>query len=437
MLHRPTVVVFSLLFVVLSQTPDAQSFGSAGFAPTRLDTDPAISNEPALAARDRRVYVAWKDLRAGNGDIYFQRSLDAGATWLGEVPLESDPGSHAIEPVLAASSTTGIVFLAWQASTGGESHVYCRGSSNSGATWTPGILVDGGTSAARPRLVAHGQQALLVWMDQRDSGNPSRVYARPVSLLGSLLVPGLERRLDPSDSGSSEVPEVAASGARAHVVWIDEGEVLTQRSIDFGANWTDLRTLGEGYVPRLAVAGNSVHVAWYDAPRDIRYNRSTDAGATWLAGPAQLDGPGMSLYPDVVAEGAQVYVAWSDARASLGDIYVRQSLDSGTTWANEVRLDLPNLSPTGESYSVSLALHRGVASLAWEEGADGTRDIHCGLGFGSTWRSRRVDLRGPSMAIFSTGVRSVRTDSGTFLVWVEDRSSPDSAPRDIYFRRVF
>src|SRR5262245_321082 len=50
----------------------------------RLDTDPAgaaTSTEPRVAASGSMVCVVWLDRRGNGPKVYFNRSLDAGATW--------------------------------------------------------------------------------------------------------------------------------------------------------------------------------------------------------------------------------------------------------------------------------------------------------------------------------------------------------------------
>jgi hypothetical protein len=127
-----------------------------------------------------------------------------------------------------------------------------------------------------------------------------------------------------------------------------------------------------------AIAANRsgrVWVVWEDrrdGARDIRCNRSTDAGLTWWSEDRRLDsdaaGAGVSYHPQVaVREDGIVIVCWWDERDGLADLYVRRSPDGGETWPDaELRLD-PG--PAGEAASrgAHLVVAGDHAAIAWEE----------------------------------------------------------------------
>jgi hypothetical protein len=84
-------------------------------------------------------------------------------------------------------------------------------------------------------------------------------------------------------------------------------------------------------------AGDYVYAAWQDARTtaggfDIYFNRSTDAGSTWLATDVRLDtNPdlvgGDSSTPRICCEGARVHVVWHDGQGgSKADIYASSTV---------------------------------------------------------------------------------------------------------------
>ena len=79
--------------------------------------------------------------------------------------------------------------------------------------------------------------------------------------------------------------------------------------------------------PRVVATGDSVYVVWQNASLGaIHATRSLDRGATWLLADQRLDvglTAGDSVAPDLCANGAAVYVAWEEHRASAanGDIW--------------------------------------------------------------------------------------------------------------------
>jgi hypothetical protein len=151
--------------------------------------------------------------------------------------------------------------------------------------------------------------------------------------------------------------------ASVYVMWQEqrsgECEIYFNRSLDAGASWLpenlrlDLpRGTGAGSA-RMAASGSSVYVTWPDrdlgaTSNDIYFNRSLDGGSTWLPSPVRLDvgtssGTSSSSMPAIAADGSSVYVAWVDDRdGGGGDIYFNRSLDAGTSWLpQDVRLSSP------------------------------------------------------------------------------------------------
>jgi hypothetical protein len=440
--------------------PSAQVRLPAGTPERRLDLDPSLSSDPAVAVAGRHVFVVWEDYRGtpGWGDVYLRRSLDGGNTWLpAEQALETDSTVSATQPVVAAQGRH--VFVAWRGGTLTASNVYCRASSDMGSTWSAPAIVDTGDAAREPRLAVSGvdgQFAVLTWEDWRAAATHPYVYARrAVAALPNLMLDN-EVRLDPPGSVSSENPEIAASDPHVHVAWTESHVTHVMRSPDSGLTWTDRQVIGVGsdYLPKISTSrppgqgGRYVYVTWFRAGvREIHLNASSDWGSTW-GGPQRLDMPpggvGGGTYPEIASNVRQVVVVWTDARDTLGDIYLRRSSNAGASWSGEEVLDVPDLSPTGESYSPQVSVlpytaFNSMIDVTWEEGSHGQRDVYLARILGTTTLRTRIDQTLGSASFDSTGARVARTRHGTspgaVVVWMDNRSAP-GVPRDIYGRLV-
>lgn len=94
-----------------------------------------------------------------------------------------------------------------------------------------------------------------------------------------------------------------------------------------------------------------------------RRNGSTQTAPLILSG-----GSAFARFPKVAASGANVWVVWEDERAGQTPrrkaIYLRQSVDGGTTWLPEVLL---RSVPGRAEHPVVAALPTGKAVVAWQE----------------------------------------------------------------------
>ncbi len=229
------------------------------------------------------VYVAWRDKRSGLADVYFNRSLDSGATWLASdvrintgVPAGTADARNA---ELAASQST--VYLVWwddRNATGGVHDVFVQRSLDRGTTW-----------------------------------------------------PVAPTRLDTDVPGAadSQSPHLAASASSAFVVWSEfrngDSDIYMNRTSDHGATWlaADVKIdnaatgISSGDT-QIAASGSSVYVTYQDDSRrpfnSLKFNHSVDGGVTWLHRELHLlfTGQATALRRDMAVSGASVYVAWDD-----------------------------------------------------------------------------------------------------------------------------
>src|SRR5262249_9166614 len=135
------------------------------------------SSNAGVAAVGSSVFVTWADTRnspVNTYDIYFNRSLDGGATWLTQdVRLDTDaPGSsNSNNPRIAASGSS--VYVVWRDTRNGAGDIYFNRSLDGGVTWsTQDVRLDtdapGAAESQDVQIAASGSRVFAVWWDQRN-----------------------------------------------------------------------------------------------------------------------------------------------------------------------------------------------------------------------------------------------------------------------------
>ncbi len=86
------------------------------------------------------IYVAWPDARRGNQDIYLTRSTDGGATWT-ETRVDDEIGTATQYMVDLAVDPFGGVHAAWEDARSGNWAIMYTNSTDGGRTWGPELAV--------------------------------------------------------------------------------------------------------------------------------------------------------------------------------------------------------------------------------------------------------------------------------------------------------
>ena len=98
---------------------------------------------------DGNVYIVYKDVHGDTTGTYHDqilctRSSDGGATWSAPARVD-DESSGGIGLISIVAGTAGNLFVAWNQLPGGFSHVFTSVSTDKGATWSPRVWVDDDT----------------------------------------------------------------------------------------------------------------------------------------------------------------------------------------------------------------------------------------------------------------------------------------------------
>lgn len=280
----------------------------------RLDTDgpgAAYSAHPRLATDGRGgVFVVWEDSRAGGNDVYMNRSLDFGNTWLvsdvridtGDLAGNSD--AFGIEVAVDSYVSPTAIYATWHDDRNGGRDIYLNSSSDGGLTWlTEAQRIDnngeGVSDSFYPSIVVNDRRVLVAWHDDRDIGFD--IWSRGSENGGATW--GSEVRLDTDVAGSAHSLGVrlARDGDRVAAVWSDHRQG----------------------------AGSSG-----DTHPDLYYSVSQDEGYIWSDQERRIDddpeNTAISDQPQVVLAGPSLYVLWIDYRSGNSDLWFRRMSSSGS-----------------------------------------------------------------------------------------------------------
>ena len=290
-----------------------------------------LSNEnlaPQVAVSGSNVYVMWVDETTGNRDILFKRITDSGATFSNTPINLSNNTEFSSHPQIAASGNN--VYVIWFDRTTGNGDIYFRRSTDSGATFRDTINLSNDTGmSGSPQIAVSGNNVYVVWYDNRINENSQifdEIYFKR-STDGGASFSNTPINLS-NTTGGSYSPQIAASGNNVYVVWRDQttgnADIFFARSTDGGVTFNSIpinlsNNTGRSAEPQIAVSGNNVYVVWHDTTdtvvfgnEDIFFKRSTNNGATFSNTINLSMNAAKSLYPQIAISGNNVYVVWTD-----------------------------------------------------------------------------------------------------------------------------
>ena len=379
-----------------------------------------------------------------DGEIFYARSIDRGATF-GEVyNVSGDADMSALGHVAAGG---GSVHLVWKQGDDGE--VLYRRSPDGGVSFDEAVNLSGTQDdSSEPDVAVSGDDVHVVWAeaflgddDQPDPDvDADEAYGRSSFDGGSEF--GERHSVSDSRHLHSRDPDIAATGDVVVTVYEEEvadgdDEVFARRSADGGRSWEAPANLsddaGKQVEPAVAVSGTDVHVVWEDAWEDvdgdrIAYARSTDGGVTFTSA-EHLPGETPSEKPSVAADGAAVDVVScvpaDDAGIYDSEVLYHRSEDGGVTWDDPVNLS----ETTGDCDDPKVVAHDGHVYVAWADSTTGRTDILLrrsrdgGAGFEPLQNvsSSRGNSEDVSLAVD-------RSTGALFVVWMDFSIDTPPAP---------
>jgi hypothetical protein len=374
------IAVFVLCCLLISTPSHSESNFSV---PQNLSNSLSDSMTPQVATSGSQVYLVWTETSANDGEVYFSRSLDGGKLFSAPLNL-SETFENSTAPQVAASGPD--VYVIWNE----PGVVYLRHSSDGGETFGAsqdltasfGILTNGAASIA-----ASGANVLIAW-NQTIGAQTDILVSRSIDKAAN-FAPALNIS---NSSGNSANSQLALSGSTVYAAWVEQvtvplgSDVYFARSMDGGISFEAPRNIsansGSSTPVTVEADGANVWMAWSDrvsGSEEILYVRSIDGGANFEATQNLTGNASRSFAPALKAKGANVYLAWADAlpdtpTSIVNEIYLLTSADSGSSF-DPVR-NISN-STTLTSATPKISLTESVLCLVWTEVATGgKREIY-------------------------------------------------------------
>jgi hypothetical protein len=314
-------------------------------------------------------------VRGGAAGVLYRRSPDGGDTWGGErTVFTASYGVYAL--ALAASGRLVAAVMSQTTSDPDHKKLVFRRSADGGATWAPPQSLTVFTSAEKfvgyPAIAVSGANILVVWTDRRDG----KVYARRSADSGATFaaarVMGTTSRqeyLFGEYIGYEALPAVAAAGPRFYVVFTPRGAnalgqgLTLRRSTDGGATFLAGQPIAAGPVRgrvNAAASASTLLIQWPSEDGTIKLARSVNDGARHTVSTVRAPRTEAERHQtdhDLALSGTAARIVSADRD---GNITVLSSANAGATWTSQLAVAAAN---GGEE--VNVALPAGATLITW------------------------------------------------------------------------
>ena len=191
-------------------------------------------------APDSTVYIFWMDLTLGNDDIYFKKSTDGGASFGETINLSNSFNTQSTLPSLTLLNEN--VYTAWTEGPFNDGEVYYRRSTDGGASFDETVNLSNDTrDSVRPELRVFAPNLFIVWQNQAVKGDD--IYFKGSSDGGASFGDTINIS---SNKGNSMEPEFSVTNAsNIFIVWQNQAsnskpnDILLKNSTDGGASFGD------------------------------------------------------------------------------------------------------------------------------------------------------------------------------------------------------
>lgn len=347
------------------------------------------------------VFVVFEDdsfvgLNPVRMDVVFQKSTDAGATWLSEDKVIRRGEKYAKVPDLTTDSDGSIFVVYTDIPEQYDGHIYCVRSTDGGTIWSPPAKVDDNEYAVRVGLarLAEGAVGVLfcAWNDSRTgeshiwssrSTDQGTTWSRSVRVCGdSAFTSGCYVEDVFIQPGANHYLVAATAPYRVRPGYNSQHACL-YRSTDMGLTFQPGVTLDTFvYANATHVVADSRHVICdYTGKSEGEYN-VTQARTlytppdTWGSRSFMNDTTYNSYYSGELALSAdgRVHAAlmmnWLNGYYDMCYVF---STDHGASWSSHVRMNDDTTS--GKEYPGIAVDPAGHVYAAWDDGRDNRNEI--------------------------------------------------------------
>jgi hypothetical protein len=331
---QPLYVVFAdQLNVVFQKSTDA---GATWLADNRVVCQGSIPDVTTDA--DGNIFIVCPNGR----HVYCTGSTDRGATWSAPARVDDNDAAYAVGWAHVTSDTAGHLFCAWDDSRLGCYRIWSSVSSDLGATWSPNVRVDDDTTNHDCRradvFVQPGTNHYLVAASIPHLFLPN-VWTRVSYLyrstdMGQTYEPGV--RIDTLVGSSPSTPYVVADPQ--HVIcdysdgFISEARTLFTQPDTWGRPCSvstsyllsnKLAVSADGRVHMTLLSDDSICYLVY-------YSYSYDHGVAWSDRELVTDDTTGKWRPDIGADSAgNVYLVWEDKRSRHDEVWFSTNNPAG------------------------------------------------------------------------------------------------------------
>jgi hypothetical protein len=330
---RPTTILVGVLASLLIASPVAAS----SWGPIRTPSGAGIlSGSRSLAVSGSVAHLVYTHA----GTVVYRRSAGGGNAWANPFVLATNSAtSHPGLATIAASGSR--VFVLYESSVfPSGAQLWLRRSLDGGATWKSKQLIASTDQweYGQSSIAVAGKRAYIAWtntdsgvIDMRESADDGLTWNGPFGIAVTFFKQG--------NDADGRV-QLAASGERAYVAWIQTGigtngnGIRLRRTMDGGVNWGSLRILTDdelGYagIFTLAASGPYVLANYVRKSGSIAIARSSDSATTLSHSDLET---GTSYGYSAIALSGPI-ARFVVARADDSGIDYRTSPDGGATWS--------------------------------------------------------------------------------------------------------
>ena len=163
------------------------------------------------------MYVTWSDSTSGNRDIFFAVSNNNGTSFGTPINISNNTGDSFFSPQIAAIGNN--VYVTWRDNTPGNFDIFFVASTNNGTSFGIPLNVSNSTgNTGVPQITVLGNNVYVTWDDDGTPGNFDIFFAASTNNGTSFGTP-----INISNNiGISVLPQIATSGSKVYVVWLDD-----------------------------------------------------------------------------------------------------------------------------------------------------------------------------------------------------------------------
>ncbi len=320
-----------------------------------LTNSDRFSSHPKLVTSGLGVYEIWQsNITSGDHAILFRRSTNGGASFGNTINLSNNPGLSENPQIAALGNNVSVV---WTDRAAGNGDVYFRRSTNGGASFGNTINLSNNPGLSEnPQIATFQREVFVVW-DDYSPGHAQILFKRSTDVGATF---GSTINLS-SNPGSNVNPQIGLwfctrFCSSVHVTWLSSNnndgnwDVLFKRSTDGGATFGNTKNLSNspgtlGYLKMIDNGfGGDIFVVWADntpGKSGVFFTSSIDNGLTFSVQKlSNTPGPFSNLQVDGAIDFPldgrppfilEVYVMWYDNTPEKNGVFLIRSANTGST----------------------------------------------------------------------------------------------------------